>query len=172
MKERTVYGYLLSLPNPSLEEIPYLNEQLFIATEFIYFSYILLMVVDFALIKPANQKNILVIIPILIVAVYLTVQILNFGQILTWNEFLGNLDDIMEGIEKLLIGSAFYYLRTVFVHTLLKLKKPMNYSTFAIENVGPIGEEQMVEKKHSVDVKNYSQRVGYKVMLYSCFALL
>lgn len=67
----------------------------------------------------------------------------------------------MEDIEKLLLGFAFYYLRSVFVNNIVKLKKPKNLK----EN----GDNTTV--KHEVTIKNYNSKKAYKVICYILLTL-
>jgi hypothetical protein len=100
-------------------------------------------------------------VPFICVITYLGGMFINYGDFMGWDWFVNNIGDIMEDLEKLLLGFALYYLRSVFVYYVLKLKRPPNFK------VTDLDEEKV---KHKVAIKNYSMKIIYKILILAVSA--
>jgi hypothetical protein len=102
------------------------------------------------------SRKLLMFVPFLCIIAYLSGIFINFGDFNDWEWFVGEIGDIMEDLEKLLLGFALYYLRSVLVYHVLKLRKPPNFK------VTDPDEEKV---KHKVAIKNYSMKIIYKILI-------
>ena len=161
--ERTIVGYILSLPNPELAKIPYENEWLWVLLSSFFFVWNLIFVVDFFILMPASGKKVLICVPFICVASYIGNTMINLGDYRGLTFFVNNIGDTMESLEKLILGFAIYYLRSALVGTLLKLRKPKNLT---------ILDNSKKEITHIVTIKNYSMKNIYKVLAISIMAFL
>jgi fatty acid desaturase len=102
------------------------------------------------------SRKLLVFVPFICIIAYLSGMFINFGDFNDWDWFVSEIGNIMEDLEKLLLGFALYYLRSVFVYYILKLRKPPNLK------VTDLDKEKV---KHKVAIKNYSMKIIYKILI-------